>query len=58
MTPEETKAQAPEGATHFDGMDYWKKFQEKWFIWIPTVKQWRKIFHYKKFHEQFPLTPL
>ncbi|MEG0197803.1 MAG: hypothetical protein RR676_11475 [Acinetobacter sp.] len=58
MTIEEIRKNAPDGATHYDGMDYWREFQEKWFIWIPTAKQWRKIFNYKKFHEQFPIKPL
>ena len=59
MDIEQIRKNAPSGATHYDESgDYWREFQEKWFIWIPTASQWRKIFRYKKFHKQSPIKPL
>lgn len=55
---DEVRKQAPEGATHYDKMDYWKKEGDSWHIWLESCEQWRRIFEYQKFHDVFPIKPL
>lgn len=58
MTIEEIRKNAPEGATHYDDQDYWKTTDGNWYIWLDSRKQWRRIFRYQKFHDEFPIKPL
>jgi hypothetical protein len=58
MTIEEIRKNAPDGATHYDDQDYWKKNDFGWFIWIATVSQWKQIYKYPKFHDSIPIKPL
>lgn len=58
MNPQQIKANAPNGATHFDGLDYWKNKDNCWFIWFESNHTWNQIIEYKVFHDTFDIQPL
>ena len=58
MTIEEIRKNAPEGATHYDEQDYWKSKDGDFYIWLDSVKKWRRIFRFKMFHDHLPIKPL
>ena len=49
---------APDGATHFDGIDYWKNENNCWFIWFESNHAWVQIIEYKAFLDTFDVRPL
>ena len=58
MTPQQIKANAPEGATYFDGFGYWKKENNFWFLWSEIDQSWNQMIEYKAFHDTFKIKPL
>lgn len=49
----------PKGTTHFDGTDYWKQESENiWFIWFWSNMTWNRVLDYKRFHDEFGISPI
>lgn len=58
MTLDEIRKKKPDGATHHDGMDYWKFKDGMWFIWFSSNNTWNHIIDYVIFHKEFGIKPL
>lgn len=56
---EKLKAEKPEGATHTDNLgEYWKHENGKWFTWLDSCQQWKRIINFEPFIKQFNVKPL
>ena len=59
ITLDEIKSKAPDGATHYDNIgEYWKFEDDKWFTYLSPCDEWKRIINYEPFINEFKVSPL